>query len=246
MKWIMAEPDSGAAAALAERADIHPLIARLLVIRGIIDPVDARSFLDCDLSTLSDPGIFTHMEKAVGRVRTAVSAGEKIVVYGDYDVDGVTGSSLLYLALKGLGASVESYIPDRMTEGYGLNDRALEVMKARGVGLVISVDCGITAFREAKRARELELDLIITDHHEINHQNGAVRIPSSPVELPEAYAVLHPALVSADTAPALRVSVSGLTGVGIAFKLVPSLLGLDIEDLSQRWQGGPGRFTEAV
>ncbi|HEX9020903.1 MAG TPA: DHH family phosphoesterase, partial [Nitrospirota bacterium] len=120
MKWVLAESDDAAAAVL-EEAGLHPLIARLMSIRGITEPSIARSFLSCDLSLLSDPGVFAGMEKAVARIRAAISSCEKIVVYGDYDVDGVTGTSLLYLALKQLGANADCYLPDRLTEGYGLN-----------------------------------------------------------------------------------------------------------------------------
>src|SRR5574341_751757 len=107
MKWVLADSDESAVTALAGRAGLHPLIARLMVNRGIVDPSDARSFLSCELSALSDPGVFSQMEKAADRVRSAIAAREKIVIYGDYDVDGVTGTSLLYLALKRLGASVD-------------------------------------------------------------------------------------------------------------------------------------------
>lgn len=230
MKWIMAEPDAAAVDSLARLAAVHPLIARLLVIRGITDPADARTFLDCDLTTLSDPYVFSQMEKAVVRVRSAIAAREKIVVFGDYDVDGVTGSSLLYLVLTGMGATVESYIPDRITEGYGLNCGALEAKKSEGAGLVISVDCGITAFKEAARARELGLDLIITDHHETKQSDGtapgtgAINKTDAASEFPDAFALLHPALLANGTSASLRESISGLTGVGVAFKLSQALL----------------------
>jgi single-stranded-DNA-specific exonuclease len=217
MKWVLTEPDEGLTAALTDQAGLHPIIAKLLVNRSITDPVVARAFLSCELSTLSDPAIFSQMDKAVARIRAAIAAREKIVVYGDYDVDGVTGASLLYLALKDLGAEVSCYLPDRMTEGYGLNSSALETIKAAGAGLVISVDCGITAVREAASARSIGLDLIITDHHEFQKSDGVVT-------LPEAYAVLHPALVSSETTVLMREWVAGLTGVGIAFKLVQALL----------------------
>ncbi|HEX9020372.1 MAG TPA: DHH family phosphoesterase, partial [Nitrospirota bacterium] len=172
---------------------------------------------------------------------------EKIVVYGDYDVDGVTGTSLLYLALKQLGANADCYLPDRLTEGYGLNARALESIKASGAGLVISVDCGITAVREAGHARLLGLDLIITDHHEINRLNGPSSLnslnrsnsslndsnDSNALSLPDAYAVLHPALLVPEASPDVRERVFGLTGVGIAFKLAQALMnaGPDAERL---------------
>ncbi len=244
IKWVLAEPDAGITDMLADQAGLHPLIARLMANRGIIDPQAARSFLSCELSTLSDPGIFSQMDTAVNRVRTAIAKDEKIVVYGDYDVDGVTGSSLLYLALKGLGANVISYIPDRMSEGYGLNAGALEKIKAFGAGLVISVDCGITAFREAKAARSLGLDLIITDHHELPKPNreapgpGVNRdapgpgegLPDSEVTLPEVQAILHPALVAQGCSAADCLFVSGLTGVGIVFKFVQALLGTGTDE----------------
>src|SRR5512143_1219551 len=160
MKWVLAGSDDGSSATLAEQAGLHPLIARLMVIRGITGVPDAHAFLACDLSSVSEPGIFNQMEKAVGRIRAAIAGREKIVVYGDYDVDGVTGASLLFLVLKQLGAKVDCYIPDRITEGYGLNSRALERLRSAGTTLVISVDCGITAVQETRHARSIGLDLI--------------------------------------------------------------------------------------
>ena len=141
----------------------------------------------------------------------------------------MTGASLLYLALKALGARVDCYIPDRMTEGYGLNSRALETLKTSGAVLVISVDCGITAVREAGHARCIGLDLIITDHHEFLHDTGS-KAQGSEIVLPDAYAVLHPALLSSGTSPAIREAVKGLTGVGVAFKLAQALLGVSAQD----------------
>src|SRR6266540_5477210 len=117
MKWLLSGSDDGVISALAEQAGLHPLIARLMVIRGITGAPGARSFLACDLSSISDPGVFNQMDKAVARIRAAIARSEQIVVYGDYDVDGVTGASILFLALKQLGGRVNCYIPDRMTEG---------------------------------------------------------------------------------------------------------------------------------
>ncbi len=239
-KWILAEPDAGATAMLAGQTGMHPLIARLMVNRGITNADDARFFLSCDLSALSDPGIFDQMERAVHRIRRAIADREHVVIYGDYDVDGVTGTSLLYLALKRLDANVSSYIPDRMTEGYGLNSLALERIRQSGASLIISVDCGITAHREAELARSLGLDLIVTDHHEFTSrhsgsgkldENGAVAESAGPVSssgtvLPNAYAVLHPNLVTPGVTGPTRRQVAGLTGVGIAYKLVQGLLGV--------------------
>jgi len=246
MKWVLAESDEAAISALAARAGLHPLVARLMVIRGIVEPAAARAFLDCELSSLSGPAIFSGMDRAVSRIQKAVSGHEKITVYGDYDVDGVTGASLLYLALKGLGADAECYLPDRMSEGYGLNPQALERIKGSGAGLVITVDCGISAAREAQVARSLGLDLIITDHHEFttNSKSESLnpkRNGSSPtlgfgisdfeIVLPDAYAILHPSLLAPDASAAMRDRVSGLTGVGIAYKLAQALLGVSADDV---------------
>ncbi len=228
MKWVLAESDEAAAASLSRDEGLHPLIARLMVNRGITDPSVARAFLACELSSLSDPGIFSGMETAVGRVRKAVDGQERIVVYGDYDVDGVTGASLLYLALRQSGAQVECYIPDRMSEGYGLNPGAVEKIKASGAGLVITVDCGASAVHEAELARSLGLDLIITDHHEIGRVDASSGLNG--FVLPDACAVLHPSLLVPDVAAEMRGQVGGLTGVGMAFKLAQAFLGAGVAD----------------
>jgi len=234
MKWVLVESNEGAVAALAEQTGLHPLISRLLVNRGITAEEDARFFLACELSTLSNPAIFDQMERSVDRIRTAIKGGEKIVIYGDYDVDGVSGTSLLYLALKRLGARVSSYIPDRLTEGYGLNTTALEAIRNEGAGLVVSVDCGITAHREAAVSRSCGLDLIITDHHEFSdaQRPNASNVPNcaSGLTLPDAYAILHPLRLSPGVPADMRRHVAGLTGVGIAFKLVQALLNAPADD----------------
>jgi len=222
MKWILVVSDDAIINALSKSAGLHPLIARLMVNRGITELSAARAFLECELSTLSDPGIFSQMDEAVERIQRAIRGHEKITVYGDYDVDGVTGTSLLYLVLKDMGADASWYIPDRMTEGYGLNNNALQAIQTSDTRLVISVDCGISAAREAEVARSLGVDLIITDHHEINSLNDS--------NLPNAYAVLHPSLLIRGVSPGLCEQVSGLTGVGIAFKLAQALLDAGARD----------------
>lgn len=229
MKWLLAEHDPGAAARLSALTGIHPLIARFLVIRGITEPAAARSFLSNDLSTLSDPSAFSGMESAVRHIRQAIRSRDRLVIYGDYDVDGVTGSAVLTLALRSLGADVHCYIPDRMTEGYGLNRDALGRLRSAGTSLVITVDCGITAVQEAEAARELGLGLIITDHHEIAAARPA-EADGGDVKLPPALAVLHPALISRDLPDAVREGISGLTGVGVAYKLAQALLDAGQDD----------------
>ncbi len=228
MRWVLAAGDEAAAAALAQEG-IHPLVATLLANRGITGPAEARAFLGSDLAQLSPPEIFTGMAAAVSRIGQAIGAGEQIVVYGDYDVDGVSGSALLYLVLQRLGARVRSYIPDRITEGYGLNAAALRAFKESGAALVVTVDCGVSAIAEAEVARSLGLDLIITDHHEIagSGRPDTSGVPGSTTGqiLPDAFSILHPGLLKPDTAPDVRTGVSGLTGVGVAFKLAQALLG---------------------
>ena len=146
------------------------------------------------------------MDKAIFRIKKAISGLEPILVYGDYDVDGMTGVTLLYLALKNLGAKVETYIPNRIEEGYGLNVAAIRRARKDGVALIITVDCGITSFKEAADASALKIDVIITDHHEILNS-----------EVPAAYAVINP--LQNDCAYPFK----HLAGVGIAYKLVKAL-----------------------
>jgi single-stranded-DNA-specific exonuclease len=236
VKWVLTDIDEKQVAALSDRTGLHPLVARLMCNRGITDPADAREFLECDLSLLSDPAVFRDMDRAVMRIRKALSAKEKIVLYGDYDVDGVTGTALLFLVLKRIGAHVAYYIPDRVSEGYGLNSEAIEKIKAAGAGLVITIDCGISAIDEARMSRSLGLDLILTDHHEFNRLNGLDGVNDSndisrhDYIIPEAYAILHPLLLAADVSPAAADRLSGLTGVGVAFKLAQALLDLSADD----------------
>ncbi len=223
MKWVLADHDASVASRLSEEAHLSPLIARLLVVRGITDAGDAKDFLSSDLSSLSGPEAFSAMDKAVRRIRQAIQLHEKIIIYGDYDVDGVTGSAILFLTLREMGADAGSYIPDRITEGYGLNERALRDIAAGGVKVVITVDCGITAVEEARVARDLGIDLIITDHHE-SKAIGHAGAESATAPLPDAFAVLHPGLLVDGIGVEERERVEGLTGAGMAFKLAQGLL----------------------
>jgi single-stranded-DNA-specific exonuclease len=229
MKWVLAEHDAGAVSRLSEKAGIHPLIARLMLNRGIDDAAAVLSFLSSDLTSLSNPHIFRGMGTAVARIREALSSNQKIVVFGDYDVDGVTGAAVLFLTLRDLGADVASYIPDRMTEGYGLNPGALQKIKGTGACLVITVDCGISAVKEAEAARSLGIDLIITDHHESAAVQGNGGVPAGE-RLPDALAVIHPRVLKPDTSNETRERVGCLTGVGVAFKLAQALLDATADD----------------
>lgn len=197
------EPDR--IATFGREARLSPVVAQLLLSRGIDDAARAGEFLDCKLSNLRDPMLLPGVPQAVERLMAAVREGRKITVYGDYDVDGMTAVSLLMQCLRLLGADVNFYVPRRMEEGYGLNDEALRSLAAAGTKTVVTVDCGIAAVGEAKTAREIGLELIVTDHHEFASQ------------LPDAAAIVHPRL------PGAAYPFGGLSGAGVAFKLAWAL-----------------------
>ena len=196
-------------AARLERAGFAPLTARLLASRGLTEPMKAVEFLQDGLDTLHDPFLMADMDKAVARIRLAMERGERTAVYGDYDVDGLTSTCLISTYLRSKGLFCEPYIPERLTEGYGVNEEALRHFKALGVTLIITVDCGVTANAQAQLARELGMDMVITDHHECSG------------ELPVADAVVDP------HRPDCPYPFKGLAGVGVAFKLVCALEGRD-------------------
>ncbi len=187
-----------------EAAGASPLEAAALCGRGIRDPEEAAALLRTD-APLADPFLLTDMDKAVARLRLALERGERIAVYGDYDVDGITATCLLTESLRGLGADVLCYIPGRIEEGYGLNCPAIAQLAAQGASLLVTVDCGITALDEARYCQELGIDLIVTDHHECKDV------------LPEAVAIVDPCR------PGDRYPHRGLAGVGVAFKLAAAL-----------------------
>ncbi len=190
----------------AALGDVHQLTARTLYARGFVDPQRARDFLNGGFTTV-DPFSLADMPRAVERIAAAISAGERIVIYGDYDCDGVTACALLKTTLDSLGANATVYIPNRFEEGYGLNAAALDAFVRDRVGLVVTVDCGARALREADHARTLGLDLIITDHHE-----------PEPNALPAAYAFVNP---NRHDCP---YPFKKLAGVGVAFRLAQCLL----------------------
>ena len=184
-----------------------PLLRQVLFNRGFADDPTARAYLRGEPNSNTDPFQMTDMQAAVERIRFAVQHNEPIAIYGDYDVDGVTATALLVEALQNLGADVRGYIPNRCEEGYGLNNHALDDLKADGVKLVITVDCGIRSPAEALHARTIGLDLIISDHHHPDDNN-----------LPPALAVINPKR-HGDIYPD-----KDLAGVGIAYKIAEALL----------------------
>ena len=203
--WKCAQPEAQDVNALVS-GGFPPLAAMVLAGRGLKDAKKAQNFLCCS-GALPDPFAMTDMEKAAGRVRKALVSHEKIAVFGDYDVDGITATCLLTDFLRRHGADVVSYIPGRLEEGYGLNPIAIHQLHAEGVKLIVTVDCGITAVSEAELCKQLGIDLVITDHHECKQT------------LPAAVAVVDPHRCDGG------YPHKNLSGVGVAFKLASALCG---------------------
>jgi single-stranded-DNA-specific exonuclease len=180
-QWIIKRPDNRREQ-LAKSLKVSPLLAQVLINRGITDTAEASIFLRPKLTELIDPLQMPGIEPAVQRLKQAITNRERITLYGDYDVDGITGVAILWQILTILGADVDYYIPHRIDEGYGLNTEAVEMLANSGTKLLVTVDCGVTAFHSAETAAQLGIDLIITDHHQLD-----------PV-LPQAAAIVHPAL----------------------------------------------------
>ncbi len=204
--WRVRDSNQAVQDHLSSALNISKITAQLLVNRGIHTADAAYDFLKCSLASCHNPFLLKDMDKAVSRIKKAIAKGELILVYGDYDVDGMTSVTVLYSALKNLGAKVETYIPSRIEEGYGLNNAALKKAHKDGVTLLITVDCGITSFKEVEQAYFLKIDVIITDHHGILNS-----------KVPAAYAVINP--LQSDC----KYPFKHLAGVGLAYKLVKAL-----------------------
>lgn len=211
-KWIVSKLDKDKASRIAQKHNIDPFAAVLLVSRGFVSDSAIEEFFS-DEPNFCDPFDLIDMDKAVKRIERAIDRGERIVVYGDYDADGVTATSILYLFLEMLGAEVSYYIPDRSTEGYGLNKGAIKRLYDAGIDLIVTVDNGISAFAEAEYASELGLDMVITDHHKVSDK------------LPKACAVVDV------HRPDCNISFKDWSGVGIAFKLMCALSDSDIDNI---------------
>ena len=207
-EWRVKSPDIEKSSALAVRLEVSPLLAQLLVNRGIETVEAAQTYLYPTLADLHDPFLMHDMGKAVDRIHAAKEKGEKIWVYGDYDTDGTTAVALLLSVFRALDMPVHYYIPNRFREGYGLNREAVKDLKAKGCDLVITVDCGITSINEVQLANDAGMDVIVTDHHQ-----------APPDALPPAHAVITPKMADSE------YQLDGLAGVGLAFKLAHGLMG---------------------
>ena len=207
IKWLIKKQDEAAVALIKKQFGFCEAVARVLYNRGLTDKASIESFFDIDIANLHDPLLLADMDKATARIRKAVANGEKITVYGDYDVDGITSVVVLYRYLTSVGAKVDYYIPDRTEEGYGLNTAALRSIYEAGTSLIVTVDTGTTAVEEIAEAEGYGLDVIVTDHHECK--------PT----LPECIAVVNP------KRPDSVYPYKELAGVGVVFKLVCALIG---------------------
>ena len=190
---------------LASNLKCPYVIAELLYKNNLTDETVLNNYFNPSISMLHDPFLFEDMGKAVNRVLQAIDIGEKITIYGDYDVDGTTATALLYLGLKELNAVVDYYIPHRMTDGYGLSIHSLDALHNSGTSLIITVDCGIIATEEIEAIRKMGMDIIITDHH------------NSKSNLPSAYAIINPKLETC------KYPFKDLAGVGVAYKLLMAI-----------------------
>ena len=205
-KWILSDvPTVEQVNEMVKATDLDRLVAAILCVRGF-SPEDAKKFVEKDISCLHDPFLLKDMDKAVVRIKHAIETNERITVYGDYDADGVTSSTILVLCLRELGGIVDYYIPDRETEGYGISKSSIDVLFQRGTKLIVSVDCGITAVEECKYAASLDIDTIITDHHEC----GDI--------IPDAIAVIDPKQEDCN------YPFKSLAGVGVALKVCQALM----------------------
>lgn len=182
------------------------IVARAMINRGVDTVTKARAYLDGSLTAMHDPYLLKGMDKAVDRIQKAISSKAKICIYGDYDVDGITSTAVMLMTMKKLGAEVAYYIPNRLEEGYGLNNGSMDHLKAQGVDLIITVDCGIRSNEVVEYAKSLGLEIIITDHHECEGK------------LPDAYSIVNP------NQEGCGYPHTNLAGVGVAFKLASALL----------------------
>nr|WP_106780105.1 single-stranded-DNA-specific exonuclease RecJ [Lysinibacillus timonensis] len=206
-KWVVQTPNEHIVKQLQHELDISSITAKILVARGFNNAIEAKALLNMDESSLHDPYLLKGMKEAVNRIRFAIEHGEKICIYGDYDADGISSTTVMMRTLKDLGANVDFMIPNRFTHGYGPHEELFRRAHKEGVNLIITVDNGISGIEPIRVAKELGMDVIVTDHHEA----GEV--------LPAADVIIHPRI------PHEHYPFGELAGVGVAFKLAHALYG---------------------
>ncbi len=205
LQWILRPQDHEQVRQLCEATGLSPVVAQILAMRGVTRPAEVEAFFDLRMTRLHPPAALPGMADAVATLRTAIADGQKILVYGDYDCDGMTAAAILFRALKLLGADVSTFIPSRVDDGYGLNADQIRRHAARGVKLLVSVDCGVASVEEVRLANDLGLTVVVTDHHQVGES------------LPPAAAIVHPGLPRSD------YPFPHLCGAGVAFKLAWAL-----------------------
>lgn len=204
-KWTLRIHDAHLVEQIERASGVSPVVAQILALRGVTQPADIDSFLDLRMTGLRAPHDLPGLSQAVEVIYSAVQAGKKIFVYGDYDADGMTSTAIMFKCLEKTGGNVSYFVPNRLDDGYGVNTDTLRKLKDRGAELVLTVDCGIGSIDEVELAHELGMQIVVTDHHQIGNQ------------LPRADAVVHPAL------PGHEYPFHGLCGAGVAFKIAWAL-----------------------
>ena len=205
VSWQIPTFDARAVNDLSKNLNISPILARLLIHRGLHTPLEATHFLYPDRSMLHDPFLFHQMEQAIERIKKAIDKNERILIHGDYDADGISATAIIFHTLSQYTHNLVTYIPHRLNQGYGVKQDALDFAKNEKATLIITVDCGITAVEETQSAKNMGIDMIITDHH------------LSPDQLPDAIAIIHP------SQPNETYPYSHLSGAGVAFKLAQAI-----------------------
>lgn len=222
-KWFLRNTSKDISS-IAKRSGVSDVIAKILINRGIDNEVDMKKFMRASIEDLYDPFLMKDMEKATGLIKLAIENNEKIVVYGDYDADGVTSTVIMYKALKHCGANVEYYVPDREHEGYGINSGRIRKLNEQGFEVILTCDNGIAATEQVKLAKELGMIVIITDHHELSFEEDDKGIRT--FKIPSADAVINPKQKECN------YPFKQLCGAGIALKFVQALyikLGINVE-----------------
>ena len=205
MRWTIKAHDAQLVESIEQTSAVSPVIAQILALRGITRPDEVTSFLDMKMTGLRPPQDLPGVPAAVEIILNAIRSNQKIFIYGDYDADGMTSTAILYRGMTLLGGDVSYFVPNRLSDGYGLNCEAIQKLHERGAQLIVTVDCGITSVEQVAKAKELGVPIVVTDHH----------LPGP--ELPDADAIVHPGLPDTD------YPFAGLCGAGVAFKLAWAL-----------------------